>query len=618
MILAGTCDEELIHRLPLPLAQLYRKTHTVESPAEQHQTALELWAAALKLLGSVALVTYADGGDPAFAPRVGSFARPQLADWWRALRVLLPPLAARRDDGLRRWQQLLSSPRTDLPAAARLSAVLRNEPSTGQGEVHLPDLFDLLCDYHDRKGPPSRGADFQERTAAVLLAAAVDTFRILDPLAGRRLVYVGAVRRLATRGWEAERFDLTGEAGRRLSSLSFAEADTARLPQPECVYLTAAAGATSGMCCLHPLIVHDPAAGEILFLTERRGPSRTEYLSYTSGRLLARQDLAAEPRPFLARLLAPAEVAPKAGAVGGLFRLFRRLTGGAEAAVEEQPKPEGAAPSLPTLGNYELLAKLAEGGMGWVYKGRHRETGQLVAIKVVPGHVARNETLLRRFEREWRAASKLDHPHIVRALDYCGTGVTPFLVMEFVAGESLGQRVERDGKLPEAEAVRLIVQVCHGLDRAHKQGIIHRDVKPDNILVTPDGTAKVTDLGLVKDLETELQLTKTGYGLGTQDFMAPEQFQDAKHADARCDVYSVAATLYVLVTGELPFGKSPNPWESWTKKTNNELTPPRQLVPGLSERTDRAICRAMSADPELRPVSCGAFAAELIGESTAD
>jgi serine/threonine protein kinase len=268
-----------------------------------------------------------------------------------------------------------------------------------------------------------------------------------------------------------------------------------------------------------------------------------------------------------------------------------------------------------TLGNYDLLDKVAEGGMGAIYRGRHRETGQVVAIKIMPSHMATNPVLLQRFEQEFRAASRLDHPNIVRALDYNDSSSTPYLVMEFVEGESLGQRIERDGKMPEADAIRIIAQVAQGLHRAHKQGLIHRDVKPDNVLVTPEGVAKLADLGLVKEADSDLNLTKTGRGLGTPHFMAPEQFRNAKNADIRCDIYSLGATLYQMVTGELPF-RSTGPLDAWMKKIQNDLTPPRKLVPELSERVEWAILRAMSADPQRRPASCREFVEDLTGKST--
>jgi serine/threonine protein kinase len=267
------------------------------------------------------------------------------------------------------------------------------------------------------------------------------------------------------------------------------------------------------------------------------------------------------------------------------------------------------------LGPYDLLEKIAEGGMGAIYRGRNRETGQVVAIKLMSPKTAANPGLLQRFEQEFRAASRLDHPNIVRALDYNDTGSTPYLVMEFVEGESLGQRIERDGKLVESDAIKIIAQVAQGLHRAHKQGLIHRDVKPDNILVTPEGVAKLADLGLVKEAESDLNLTKTGRGLGTPHFMAPEQFRNAKNADIRCDIYSLGATLYQMVTGELPF-RSTGPLDAWMKKIQNDLTPPRRLVPGLSERVEWAILRAMSADPQRRPASCREFIEDLTGHST--
>jgi serine/threonine protein kinase len=268
-----------------------------------------------------------------------------------------------------------------------------------------------------------------------------------------------------------------------------------------------------------------------------------------------------------------------------------------------------------SVGDYDLLDKIAEGGMGAIYRGKDRRSGQIVAIKIMPPHMAANPVLLKRFEQEFRAASRLDHPNIVRALDYGDNGETPYLVMEFVDGESLGQKLERDGRMCELDAIRIIAQVAQGLHRAHKNGLVHRDVKPDNILVTPEGVAKLADLGLVKESETDLNLTKTGRGLGTPHFMAPEQFRNAKNADVRCDIYSLGATLYMMVTGDLPF-KSNGPLDAWMKKIQNELTAPRSLVPALSERIDWAIMRAMSADPNQRPASCREFVEDLTGHST--
>lgn len=278
---------------------------------------------------------------------------------------------------------------------------------------------------------------------------------------------------------------------------------------------------------------------------------------------------------------------------------------------------EASRGALRTVGRYDLLEKIADGGMGSVYKARHRDTGDIVAIKIVPNSMLTNEILLQRFEREFHSASKIDHPNVVRALEYGHEGKTPYLVMEYVDGESLGQLLDREERLEEKKAIHIIVQAAQGLAKAHKENLVHRDVKPDNILITKDGMVKIADLGLVKqkDIDNELNLTRTGRGLGTPHFMAPEQFRDAKKADARCDVYSLGATLYMAVTGELPF-RSCTPLDAWMKKCHNEFTPPREIVPTLSERIDWAIRRAMSADPDARPESCREFVEDLTGRST--
>jgi serine/threonine protein kinase len=277
---------------------------------------------------------------------------------------------------------------------------------------------------------------------------------------------------------------------------------------------------------------------------------------------------------------------------------------------------EASSSSPQVVGNYELLAKVAEGGMGTVYKGRHRETGQIVAIKIVAKHIAGNQVLLKRFEQEYIAAKQLNHPNIVRALEYGENEGTPFLVMEFVDGESLGRRLQREGAMPAKEAVRLIGQVAQALHVAHKDKLIHRDVKPDNILINQEGQAKLTDLGLVKEMEADLNLTRTGRGLGTPHFMAPEQFKNAKNVDPRCDIYSLAATLYMMVTGEMPFRSANGPLDAYLNKVDGKLKSPREIVPELSERLDWAIRRAMNPNPDERPATCREFYEDLIGKSS--
>src|SRR5262249_18378059 len=154
------------------------------------------------------------------------------------------------------------------------------------------------------------------------------------------------------------------------------------------------------------------------------------------------------------------------------------------------------------------------GAMGTVYRALHAETGQVVAVKVMSSEMADNPVLCCRFEQEFTAANRLCHPHIVRGLDFGIDQGRPYLVMELVIGQSLGKLVRHHGPLAESDAVRLALQLADGLSLAHKQNLIHRDVKPDNILLTDDGQAKLADLGLVKDLEGEA-LTYSGAWVGT-------------------------------------------------------------------------------------------------------
>jgi serine/threonine protein kinase len=269
-----------------------------------------------------------------------------------------------------------------------------------------------------------------------------------------------------------------------------------------------------------------------------------------------------------------------------------------------------------TIGKYQIVAKLASGGMSCVYKARETATNQLVAIKLASIALTREPVLLKRFEQEYRATSNLSHPNIVRALGFDWEGARPYIVMELVDGEDLWARIDRLGKLTEAEAIDCIAQVARGLHEAHKHGIIHRDIKPENILLTSDGQAKLADLGLSKDLETDLGLTRADRGLGTPNFIAPEQFGDAKNAGVRCDIYGLGATLYMALTGRPPF-EAASVSATLQRKLADHLEPPRQIVPALSERIDFAVRRALLADPARRFATCPEFIAALTGEASA-
>jgi serine/threonine protein kinase len=281
----------------------------------------------------------------------------------------------------------------------------------------------------------------------------------------------------------------------------------------------------------------------------------------------------------------------------------------------------GEPPSLVTItagvppvkmGSYVLLEQIGQGGMGVVYRARHEQTGQIVAVKVMTAESMREPILLKRFAKECSVAARLQHPHIVRGLDFGVEGDRPYLVMELVDGQSLGQRIRQQGPLREADAVRIIVQIAGALHLAHETKLIHRDVKPDNILLDKDDQAKLTDLGLIKDLDAGTILTKPRSAMGTIVFTPPEQFENAQEANALCDVYGLGATLYYALTGVMPFQARGN-LTLLQKKLRNDFPTPRRLVPSLSERVDQAVCMAIDARPDRRPSSCQEFAELLTG-----
>jgi serine/threonine protein kinase len=269
---------------------------------------------------------------------------------------------------------------------------------------------------------------------------------------------------------------------------------------------------------------------------------------------------------------------------------------------------------MPKSARYEFEKPIGSGGMGVVYRALDRRTKEPVAIKVLKHRLSENPILHQRLIREFKAATELEHPNVVRALSCETDGEVSFLVYELVDGGSLADRIEQFGRLPEDVAVRIVTQIAQALQYAHDRKIIHRDVKPDNILLLSNGQAKLADFGLAKDFggEQDVDLTRQASGLGTPNYMAPEQFADAKNVDARSDIYSLGATLYNLVTGVLPFeGKTV--LATLTMKELMKYKPVRTLVPGSCDRTEAAIKAALEPDADRRPQTCLEFFKLLTG-----
>ncbi len=266
-----------------------------------------------------------------------------------------------------------------------------------------------------------------------------------------------------------------------------------------------------------------------------------------------------------------------------------------------------------SLGRYQILEQLGEGGMATVYKAYDTRLDRYVAIKVIRNDLfgpTLLERMLKRFEREAKALAKLSHPNIVKVLDYGEHNGAPYLVLEYLPGGTLKGQVM--GKpIPWQEAVRLLLPIAGALDYAHEQKIIHRDVKPANILLTEKGQPMLSDFGIAKILEMkeEFTLTGSGTGIGTPEYMAPEQGM-GREVDARTDIYSLGIVLYELVTGRKPY-TADTPMAVVLKHMTDPLPRPRQYIADLPDIVERVLLKALAKDPQDRYSKISEFADAL-------
>jgi serine/threonine protein kinase len=248
------------------------------------------------------------------------------------------------------------------------------------------------------------------------------------------------------------------------------------------------------------------------------------------------------------------------------------------------------------IGRYEILQEIGRGAMGVVFKGRDPLIGRAVAVKTITSGVAQSADLLERFYREARAAGGLQHPNIVTIYELAESGGAPFIAMEYLEGESLEKIIARKPPLPLATKLGYIVQTCRALDYAHRRGVIHRDVKPANIVVTRDGMVKVVDFGIARLGHTSN--TQTGMLLGTLAYMSPEQVR-GQHADARCDIWAMGVVLYELITYQRPF-TGENHAALLLSILQNEPPPIRQVVPECPVALERVISKCLRKDDKER------------------
>jgi serine/threonine-protein kinase len=263
-----------------------------------------------------------------------------------------------------------------------------------------------------------------------------------------------------------------------------------------------------------------------------------------------------------------------------------------------------------SLGDYRLLKKLGAGGMGTVYLAQQASLERTVALKVLSKELAAKPAFVQRFQREARLMARLDHPNILRCLDVGAVAGHHYLAMEYVDGGSLQDWLKKLTKIELGDALHVTLACARALQHAHDLNMIHRDVKPDNLLLTGKGVVKLADLGLAKASDDDLSLTRTGTGAGTPLYMAPEQARDAKNVDHRSDIYAIGCMLYCFLTGKLPFAGE-TLLEVIEAKTKGKFTPARRLNGDIPPRLDLILDKTLAPNPSHRYQSCAELVVDL-------
>ena len=305
-------------------------------------------------------------------------------------------------------------------------------------------------------------------------------------------------------------------------------------------------------------------------------------------------------------MVGPTEVSPPTQAGSGAGK-SSAATG--RTAMPSSKAPATGAPIGPQgrtqLGDFRLIKKLGQGGMGEVFLAHQLSLDRPAALKVLAKHLADNPEFVKRFYREARAMAKLDHPQAVRAFAVDEDDGIHYVAMEFVDGKSLQDWQKQFGRLSVGDTLHIVLRCAETLEQAHSVQMVHRDIKPDNIMLTRRGQVKVADFGLAKALDDDdMSMTQSGTGLGTPYYMAPEQARNAKHVDGRSDIYALGITLYHCLTGKLPFTGN-SAMEVVLAKEKGNFPSIRKLNPEVPERLELILDKMIAKDPAQRFQDCG-------------
>lgn len=280
-------------------------------------------------------------------------------------------------------------------------------------------------------------------------------------------------------------------------------------------------------------------------------------------------------------------------------------------AASNAPPAPAAGKKVQQLGDFKIIKKLGQGGMGAVYLAHQVSLDRPCALKVMSPEIAQKQDFVQRFIREARVMAKIEHPCVVRCYAVGEDKGTYYVAMELIDGRSMQDWIDGLKTLSVGDALHVTIVCAQALGHAHKMNLIHRDIKPDNILVTKNGAVKVADLGLAKAVDEDNSMTQSGTGMGTPLYMPPEQARNAKHVDRRSDIYALGCTLYKFLTGTAPFSGD-SAMELIMNKEKGKFTPAARLNKQVPEKLDLMIDKMIARDPQHRYQSCEEMLADLL------
>lgn len=339
--------------------------------------------------------------------------------------------------------------------------------------------------------------------------------------------------------------------------------------------------------------------------------SNGNHFETTLGRLIVEKGLATEQEVTACMKIHKAESrgeGSKQRGFGDLLIAQAVVTSSQFERLRPVAEESGTTRNVP---GYEYIRPLGAGAMAKVYLFKQLSLDRLVAVKMLPRKFTNNKRFIERFYAEGKAAGKLNHPNIVGALDVFNVGGKHYFVMEYVKGKSVYEEITRQKRYSESEALDVTIQVARALDHAHKNGLVHRDVKPKNIMITVESSAKLADMGLARPVDdVEAAEAEKGKAYGTPYYISPEQIRGMVDVDGRADIYGLGATLYHMVTGQVPFDGS-NPSAVMHRHLKESVPPPDQFNPSLSDGICEIIEVCMTKDRDSRYASASELLEDL-------